>query len=98
MSANLCRRNVVVRDGPEGFTTFKLDTAAIAQKLLVGRAQLWSTEANCFVFSAVLVDSLSEVTMAVEPFFMNGSQRALCVYMGRLLPVARAWWLGSKAC
>ena len=72
MSANLCRRNVVVRDGPEGFTTFKLDTAAIAQKLLVGRAQLWSTEANCFVFSAVLVDSLSEVTMAVEPFFMNG--------------------------
>ncbi len=72
MSANLCRRNVVVRDGPEGFTTFKLDMAAIAQKLLVGRAQLWSTEANCFVFSAVLVDSLSEVTMAVEPFFMNG--------------------------
>ena len=66
MAANLCRRNVVVRDGPEGFTTFKLDTAAIAQRLLVGRAQLWSTEANCFVFSAVLVDSLSEVTMAVE--------------------------------
>ena len=30
MSANLCRRNVVVRDGPEGFTTFKMDTVAIA--------------------------------------------------------------------
>jgi hypothetical protein len=72
ISANLCRRNVVVRDGPEGFTTLKLDMSAISQKLLVGRAQLWSTEANCFVYSAVLVDSLSEVVMAEGPFFMNG--------------------------
>ncbi len=55
-----------------GPTTFKLDMSAISQKLLVGRAQLWSTEANCFVYSAVLVDSPSEVTMAVVPFFMNG--------------------------
>ena len=67
-SANLCRRSVVVRDGADGFKSFKLDVPAISQQLLVGRAQLWSTVTNSFEFCAVLLDSLSEVTMAVEPF------------------------------
>ena len=71
-SANLCRRSVVVRDGADGFKSFKLDVPAISQQLLVGRAQLWSTVTNSFEFCAVLLDSLSEVTMAVEPFFSRG--------------------------
>lgn len=39
---------------------------------LVGRAKLWSHDTNKYVEQTVLVDSMSEVTLAAEPFFAHG--------------------------
>ena len=64
-------REILVR-GDEGFKILQLGVPALSQRLLVGRAKLWSHNSNEYVEQTVLVDSMSEITLAAEPFFAHG--------------------------
>ena len=64
-------REILVR-GDEGFKILQLGVPALSQRLLVGRAKLWSHNSNEYVEQTVLGDSMSEITLAAEPFFAHG--------------------------
>ena len=58
--------------GNDGFTVQQLGLPALSTKLLVARAKLWSHCINNYEDQAILMDSMSEVTCAAEPFFAHG--------------------------